>query len=858
MPAPSLPSRYPCPYPLPVRLLKNHVQGIKTLAYQAFRSPSATTSQHAMRVLANALLNCAPCRQFLIDLSYGQQAVGAYAGEQQICPQVSLCKKLVPESYTDEFLASRLLFLMAYDSSMDLTRLIGGACNVVTRISAVVEDHARLACRRRSVFEALSWGSRVPAGTAIASDQVLALNETVKLVYVLSFYIDSTTLNLSCIVSPLIKILCRMEMPQPKPLDLPFKYVVNALTSLEVKRDTDSLFPRDDEQRFIKRLIRILDIAVAVYKDHELEYSAPPLVTLLRDVVEVAPPEVHALARTELLPSPKPAPAPKKIFGFRAQTPSRTLPSRLADLARNHNTPRFRTAVFELLFAISNKEARQFVETIGSGFASYFACEKSMDIPNSAAEAFSSGAAATDEAKDIDEDLVESVSYDAASPLLATDGKSPMSEKAAERTYAGYQLDGDSYVAKEEDKKEPESSVSTPHLKMLTMVEKPSTRQEILWATETCCRLGEGGDGFAADGVACPVPTRPVEVLMDKESKWDNFQGEMGSGDGRRVEDFVQEGCGDEVNFMSDTPGPVEGLMHDVPVHRGAGDVNYNHFNDFKQELRESQPLQELQESLVSLRQEHSLEPATLIGSMPPEPDMDCKRLSFESATSIDSIPPEPNIDCKQLSLEPATSIKELQESLDSLKQHSLEPATLIGSMPPEPDIDCKQLSFESASIDCNQLSFKPATSIHSIPPEPDTYVKQLSLEPATSIDSNPCSTSTFSTLCTEMYPRKRLEPADKFKEPPVSISSLKQKARAKVASARSSPIVSCSLERSDSPFSQSPVSSLTMPALRAALSRLGHLATLYNLWISVLSTLQAQADYFQQLMGDTRTWSAV
>jgi len=157
---------------------------------------------------------------------------------------------------------------------------------------------------------------------------------------------------------------------------------------VEDKRDrhfptNNPLFPKFDIKTNVDRFIRILNDAVRVYNDEQLEQLATPLVTLLRKIFEFAPFPVKHYMQTLMLPSDEERVKP---LGK-----SQSLSSLLLRLSSSPAAPNFREAISTLMFELSDKDATSFVRNVGYGFASGFLMTHDMPIPENAMEAWSTG-----------------------------------------------------------------------------------------------------------------------------------------------------------------------------------------------------------------------------------------------------------------------------------------------------------------------------------------------------------------------------------------------------------------------------------------------------------------------------------
>jgi hypothetical protein len=211
----------------------------------------------------------------------------------------------------------------------------------------------------------------------------MALIETLKLTFNLTHFCPHRAGAFSPSLVYILIIITHRAISGTKPLEPPIAPLVNALMNLplETKDNTATLFPKNMPTVNVDRLTDILEKSIKAYTDDELEQLVSPLLTLLRKVYEIAPKEVKRHMERGLLPSDTDR---REILG-RGQT----LPSRLLRLSSNPTTPQVREAVSNLLFDLSGKDARNFVQNIGYGFASGFLFQHNVPIPENALEAWS-------------------------------------------------------------------------------------------------------------------------------------------------------------------------------------------------------------------------------------------------------------------------------------------------------------------------------------------------------------------------------------------------------------------------------------------------------------------------------------
>ena len=228
---------------------------------------------------------------------------------------------------------------------------------------------------------------------------ILALSETLKLLFNLTQYYPQQINAFSESIAHILSMIRHIRLPQP-PLQPPLTYLINSLINLNLEKHTSAdpspnpLFPASDQNRHVSRLIQILDASIRHYKEDELEALAPPLVTLLRKIYLAAPSTVQNYIQTSLLPS----------IDERAQPLGRSdsLPSRLLRLSTSPVAPNLRESVSSMLFECSDQDPTTFVRNVGYGFASGFLITHNLAVPEGSLRASSSGG---DDAEDPGERL---------------------------------------------------------------------------------------------------------------------------------------------------------------------------------------------------------------------------------------------------------------------------------------------------------------------------------------------------------------------------------------------------------------------------------------------------------------------
>ncbi|PNY20476.1 Synembryn-like ric8-like protein [Tolypocladium capitatum] len=329
-------------------------EGISMLLRHAFCSPSTETARAALRVLANAMLLKPETRQMFIDKGFATRA----------------CSELKVDSWDNEFLVSRVLFLSTYDTDVDLLNLI---------------DKHRLADH---IIENLYRHVKVMSTKAKPKAEPMeemALGETLKLMFNVTHFCKERVSSFTPAVSHVVSLIWKHDGPSSKPLDPPFGSLVNALLNLDMtaEKSRSALYPKDEPNKFSLRLVGLLDQSMKAYGGGELETVVTPLVSLVGKLYESAPQAVQQVLRDSLLPT---AEDRQGVLGR-----GKTLSASLLKNSTNPMAPALRDAISHLLFDLSDKDASKFVENVGYGFASGFLFQNNVPIPASVSEAFSRG-----------------------------------------------------------------------------------------------------------------------------------------------------------------------------------------------------------------------------------------------------------------------------------------------------------------------------------------------------------------------------------------------------------------------------------------------------------------------------------
>ncbi|KAF2657895.1 hypothetical protein K491DRAFT_714025 [Lophiostoma macrostomum CBS 122681] len=334
--------------------------GLRTLGRHAFEREDAQSSQEALRCLANALLLVPSTRQMLVDLGYGPRAA----------------QKFKTENIDDEFLLARILFLMTYETNLHYDDLVDKN-QLAESINDALARHAKR----------YSKSSRRHSQTPQYSMELMALSETLKLLFNITHFYPDLSEHFSKSIPHIFKILVRRKISSP-PLQAPVNYLINALINLDLEDKKgqqlrllgmNAVFPKFDAKCNAEHLINVLDNAIVAYTESELDTAISPVLTLIRRIYEIAPDNVKKYMEWLLLPTDEERTRP---LGQ-----SDTLSSRLLQLSTSATSPTLRSSLSAMMFELSGKDAAKFVHNVGYGFASGFLLSNNIQMPENALEA---------------------------------------------------------------------------------------------------------------------------------------------------------------------------------------------------------------------------------------------------------------------------------------------------------------------------------------------------------------------------------------------------------------------------------------------------------------------------------------
>lgn len=276
------------------------------------------------------------------------------------------CNGLKKESWDDEFLVSRIIFLSTYGTKVNLKELIDDH-HLAERVVDNLGRHAKELEKGKTRSEMM---------------QDMALVETLKLLFNVTHFCPDRADRFSPAVPHIVALLWKHDVPDEKPLEPPFGPLVNALLNLNPTDDKSkaALYPKDEPDAVALRLIELLEPAIKTYDDNVLDPLVTPLVSVISKVHEHAPEGTKKAIRELLLPTKEDR---ENVLGT-----GDSLSARFLKASTHPTAESMREVISHLLFEMSDKDASKFVENVGYGYASGFLFKNDIPIPASAQEGF--------------------------------------------------------------------------------------------------------------------------------------------------------------------------------------------------------------------------------------------------------------------------------------------------------------------------------------------------------------------------------------------------------------------------------------------------------------------------------------
>ncbi|KAI9042603.1 synembryn [Aspergillus affinis] len=328
-------------------------KGMEVLAKYGVDGETVDVRRAALRCVANALLLDPNMRQLFVDTGHGGK----------------LAEMLKTESSEDEMVTSRILFLSTYDTTMDFEKLINNHS---------LGDNVNYQIFRHSKQFPKSGKKH------LSQMDELALIDTLKLIFNVSKLYPDLAAAFTPSIPYIFKTISRIDIP-PNPLDGLLGYLLNCLSTLDLENkkgkpfESSPLFPTFNQNCNVDKLINILDQATSLYSPSDLETKAIPLLHSLITIYDLAPDGPRKYMEWLLLP--------EESDRSRPIGQSDTLSSKLLKLSTAPYA-NLKTAICELMFTLSGKNAENLTKNIGYGFAAGLLASRGMEIPQTAGEAF--------------------------------------------------------------------------------------------------------------------------------------------------------------------------------------------------------------------------------------------------------------------------------------------------------------------------------------------------------------------------------------------------------------------------------------------------------------------------------------
>ncbi|KAI7270362.1 hypothetical protein KC345_g7449 [Hortaea werneckii] len=377
-------------------------KGISTLSRYALDGDTSNASREALRTLANAFLLNGPSRQTFVDLGYAPKAAD----------------RLKVDDRDDEFVISRILFLLTYNTNLQFDYLVEHH-ELADSINRHVEHHGKTY-------------SKTGRRKSTSPMEEMSMIETAKLIFnIMAHYPDLRT-RFTPSIEPLLNLILYHPLPSP-PLQPPISTILNALmgmdfASAEQEAESSPLFPSGNPEEVMDRLVSIFDNALRNTPEKDLDLAAMPLCTLIRRAYQLASDQMKTWMRGLLLPQEQDRDQP---LGK-----GETLSARLLRATCAPHLPNLSKNVSGLLFELSDQDANKFVQNIGYGFASGFLMSEGIPVPASATEGSSiSGNGITGARADINPVTGQRLDAEDSGPSPSADMTEEEKEREAERLF---------------------------------------------------------------------------------------------------------------------------------------------------------------------------------------------------------------------------------------------------------------------------------------------------------------------------------------------------------------------------------------------------------------------------------------
>ncbi|RPA82028.1 hypothetical protein BJ508DRAFT_361426 [Ascobolus immersus RN42] len=333
-------------------------EGITIISKYAFdvKDSNKEVSREALRIICNSLLLHEPLRSLYCDLGFLEKCPAKFKD----CPT------------DDEFVLSRIMFLLTYcpQKATPIFQTLLEDTSLSTSIASALSRHA----------------TRIQKGKPATQWDSMALLETLKLIFNLTYHLPTATTHLTSCLPPLFTLLLRTSIPTP-PLSPPLQQIINALLNfpLDTKLLKSSL---PSETSSTEKLLDILDAALpkddppvkgssttSTTPTPSFDETASPLLSVLKNHLDTSTPSITTLLKLRLLPRPEDRALP---LGK-----GNTLSARLLRTSAGANAPNTKDIILALLYSLSDSDPEAFVENVGYGYASGFLFSHNIPVPES-------------------------------------------------------------------------------------------------------------------------------------------------------------------------------------------------------------------------------------------------------------------------------------------------------------------------------------------------------------------------------------------------------------------------------------------------------------------------------------------
>jgi hypothetical protein len=261
----------------------------------------------------------------------------------------------------DEFLLSRIIFVLTYEKSAGLQQVVENS-----QLPQVVN--------RRIARHATRYSSSSDSPSSPMDDS--ALTETCKLIFNVTHFSPDKSSAFSESVPHLFLILKNSR--ETPPLKQPVASVLNALLNVDSESDVwkSSAFPQSNQREVATHLVAMLSTTVKNSPERELDTLASPLASFITKIYSSAPLEVQESMARAILPTD----ADRK----QALGKGNSLSARLLRLSISPLHPVLKEALSNLFFLLSDSDPNKFVHNVGFGYASGYLVSRGLPVPASA------------------------------------------------------------------------------------------------------------------------------------------------------------------------------------------------------------------------------------------------------------------------------------------------------------------------------------------------------------------------------------------------------------------------------------------------------------------------------------------